>query len=65
MQLFRNMNRPEKGYENWEEISEHDITLSLATYTHIGIVAAMLSEVRQIVNQLNHYREYNVDGFHF
>lgn len=65
MQILRNMNRPEKGFENWEEISEHDITLSLATYTHIGIVAAMLPEVRQIVNQLNHYREYNVDGFHF
>lgn len=65
MQIFRNMNRPEKGFENWEEISEHDITLSLATYTHIGIVAAMLPEVRQIVNQLNHYREYKVDGFHF
>ena len=65
MQILRNMNRPEKGFENWESISEHDITLSLATYTHIGIVAAMLPEVRQIVNQLNHYREYKVDGFHF
>ena len=37
MQILRNMNRPEKGFENWEEISEQDITLSLATYTHIGI----------------------------
>ena len=65
MQILRNMNRPEKGFENWEEISEHDITLSLATHTRIGIVAAMLSEVRQIVNQLNYYKEFKIDGFHF
>ena len=65
MQIFRNTNRPEQGFENWEEISEHDITLSLATYTRIGVVAAMLPEVRQIVNQMNYYKEFKIDGFHF
>lgn len=65
MQILKNMNRPEQGFENWEEISEHDITLSLATHTRVGIVAAMLSEVRQIVNQLNYYKEFKIDGFNF
>ena len=65
MKILKNIKRPEHGFESWQQISEQDIVINLGTEVNIGVVVAMKSEILQVINQLNHYKEYKVDGFDF
>ena len=65
MRVLKNIKRPEQGFESWQQISEQDIIMNLNAESQIGVVVAMKSEILQVINQLNHYKEYKVDGFEF
>ena len=65
MKILKNIKRPEHGFESWQQISEQDIIINLGTEVNIGVVVAMKSEILQVINQLNHNKEYKVDGFDF